>query len=86
MPKGINERQRQRLFMLGKSTARELLGYLEEEQIEPTLDNQAAVEALKAWWLGLASAAGIQDADVDAMFAQTIAAKLQPLQPRRTVC
>ena len=85
MPKGINERQRQRLFMLGKGTARELLGYLDEEQIEPTLDNPAAIEALKAWWLGLASAAGISGSDVDAMFAQTIAAKLQPLQPRRMI-
>lgn len=86
MPQGINERQRQRLFLLGRGTARELLGYLDEEQIEPNIDNPAAVEALKAWWLGLASAAGIQAADVDAMFAQTIAAKLQPLQSRRTVC
>lgn len=85
MPQGINERQRQRLFMLGKGTARELLGYLDEEQIEPTLDNPAAIEALKAWWLGLASAAGISTSDVDAMFAQTIAAKLQPLQPRRMI-
>ena len=85
MPKGINERQRQRLFMLGKGTARELLGYLDEEQIEPTLDNPAAIEALKAWWLGLASVAGISETKLDAMFAQTIAARLQPLKPERKV-
>ncbi len=84
MPQGINERQRQRLFLLGKGTARELLGYLDEEQIEPTLDNPAAVEALKAWWLGLAEAAGIDGSKVDAMFAQTIASKLQHLKPERT--
>jgi hypothetical protein len=85
MPQGINERQRQRLFLLGKGTARELLGYLDEEQIEPTLDNPAAIEALKAWWLGLASGAGISSDNVDAMFAQTIASKLQHLKPERTL-
>lgn len=85
MPQGINERQRQRLFTLGKGTARELLAYLDEEQIEPTLDNPAALEALKAWWSGLASAVGFSDSDVDARFAQTIAAELQPLQRKRTV-
>lgn len=84
MPQGINERQRQRLFMLGKGTARELLEYLDEEQIEPTLDNPAAIEALRAWWLGLAEAAGIRDSEVDAMFAQTITERLQRKQPRRT--
>jgi hypothetical protein len=71
--------------MLGKGTARELLGYLDEEQIEPTLDNPAAIEALKAWWLGLASVAGISETKLDAMFAQTIAARLQPLKPERKV-
>lgn len=85
MPKGINARQRQRLIMLGKGTARELLGYLEEENIEPTLDNPAAIEALKAWWLGLADGAGIDGSRVDEMFAQTIAAKLQTFRPKRMI-
>ena len=85
MAQGINARQRQRLFMLGKGTARELLGYLDEEQIEPSLNNPAAIEALKAWWLGLADGAGIDDSRVDEMFAQTIAAKLQTFAPRRMI-
>lgn len=82
MPQSMNERQRQRFLLLGEAMAKTLIEALDEEGIEPTLSNPAAIEVVRAWGLGWCRTFGLEPDLIDARLARELAARLQFEQPR----